>query len=325
MRLSDIPIEATRAPEPPAPPLSALWTGGAGGWTRYHLTDRLEGWAQIAAYHLMRPLPPAIPAAIGRTLGPVAGWIDRRRPYVEYMRRAIRHIRPDLDPPAQAALLAEWWRDAGITHAQYPVLETLGGPSRLTIHGAERLAEADARGRTFFLMVHLGSWELMAQIIARHLRRDVAAVYQPQPSRYQNRLIHAGRRRHGIYAFPPSRLLPRTLIPLIEGGANAVFFVDEVSEERCKFPLWGRPVPQRSNLVFALRLAHRTGARLQPCHMLREGPGRASFHLLDPVEPAPGTDRDRWVRRTARSLSAVFEPVIAANLAQWYMLKDMRV
>ncbi|RMH45681.1 MAG: hypothetical protein D6686_17105 [Alphaproteobacteria bacterium] len=324
MRLEDIPFEATRAPEPPAPPLSALWRGQARDWLRFHLADRIEGLAQVALYHALRPMPPELAAALGRGLGPVVGWLDRRRPYVEYMRRAIRLIRPDLDAAGQAALLAEWWRQTGMTHALYPVLEKLAAPGRLTIHGAERLRLADERGGTFFLMVHLGSWELIADVAVAHLRRPVFGVYEPQPSRFQNRLIFAGRRRRGVRVFPPSRTLPMLMIRLIRAGSNACFFIDEVRRGQCRFPLWGAPVPERANLVFALRLAHRLGARLQPGYVLRTAPGRAEFHLMEPIEPGAPADPDAFVRQHARRLSALFEPVIAAHLEQWYMLKDMR-
>jgi lauroyl/myristoyl acyltransferase len=325
MRLEDIPIETTRAPEPPGPPLSALWSGGAKGWLQHHVTDRIEGWAQIALYQAMRPLPPEIPAAVGRLIGPIAGHIDRKRPYVEYMRRGLRLIRPDLGDTERAALLASWWRHSGTTHAQYPVLDRMAVPGRLTIHNPERLAAVDADGPpTFFLLVHLANFEMFTNVAQQHIRRPGFAVYSPQPNRYQNRLIYWRRKAKGLYAFPPSRLLPRTLLPLVRGGACGVFFIDEVSEGRCKFPLWGGPVPEHSNLIFALKLAHATGARLQPCHFLRTAPGRVGFHLLDPIEPGGPADRDTWVRQRARQLSAMFEPPIAAHPDQWYMLKDMR-
>ncbi|MEL6236925.1 MAG: hypothetical protein AAFR46_21225, partial [Pseudomonadota bacterium] len=135
MKLSDIPIDSTRAPEGPGPSLAALWQGQAGLWTRHHLTQRLEGAAQYAFYHGVRPFPPEFPAALGRMLGPVAGYIDRNRSYVAHMNRAIPRIRPDLDAAGQQALLARWWRNIGITHALFPSHEKLARPARVTVQG----------------------------------------------------------------------------------------------------------------------------------------------------------------------------------------------
>jgi KDO2-lipid IV(A) lauroyltransferase len=326
VRLEEVAIELTRAPEPPAPPLAALWRGGAAAWLGYHVADRLEGWGQVALFHILRHLPPEAAAATGRGLAPIAAWRDRNRVWVAQMRRTAARIRPDLDAAGLDALLAAWWRQAGMSHALYPCLNALARPGRLTVHGAERLAAVAADPRpTIYLCVHLGSWELIIDVMAGRLPRPAFVIYQPQPSRFQNRLIWRRRTDLGVYAFPPSRTLPRLILALIEGGTDAVIFIDEVSEGRSKFPLWGRPLPDHCNLSFALKLAHRTGARLQPCHFLREGPGRASFHLLPPIESPPEPDRDGWVRRTALALDALFAPPIRAHAEQWYMLKDARL
>ena len=322
----DDPMAATAAPEPPAPPLSALWRGAARDWTRFHLTDRAQGAAEGALFALLRHAPPEWAAAAGRALGALAGRIDGRRPYVGHMRRALALIRPDLDPPAREVLLARWWREAGTTLAQFPTLDRLGARDRLAVHGAERIAPAETSPHpTIYVMVHLGNWELIGQFWRHRLTRPTFGIWQPEPNRFRNRLVHRARLRLGTPVFPPSRHLPRRLLAMLRAGANPGLFVDEVSEGRCKFPLWGRPAPERCNLILTLRLAHATGARLQPAHFLRDGPGRASFHLLDPLEPRPDLDRDAYVETMARALSAAFEPRIAAHVDQWYMLKDMRV
>ncbi|MEM9047624.1 MAG: hypothetical protein AAGC92_02790 [Pseudomonadota bacterium] len=325
MRLSDIPIEATRIQEFPGPPLSALWRGDAARWLRHHVTQPLEGAAQYGFYYLARPLPPEFPAALGQLIGPMAGYLDRKRPYVAQMRRAIGIIRPDLDAAGRAQMLDAWWRNTGISHAQFPTHKALSAPGRLTVHGAARFAEGDRLGNTFYLMVHMGSWEIMSHITTRYHSREMIGIYEPQQSRFQNRLVYAGRKRYNYYVFPPSTQLPRLMIKLFQGGCNGCFFIDEKSAGQSRFPLWGRGVPKTGNVIFLLKLAHKLGARLQPAYLRRESPGRSALHLLDPIPVRSDLPRDVFVRRTVRELSALFEPVIAANLAQWYMLKEMRM
>ncbi len=326
MRLEDVPLEVTRAPEPPAPPISDLWRGRARGWLRYHVQDRAEGWSQLAFARLVAPLPPEAPAALGRALGAITARIDEGRPFVGHMRRAIAIIRPDLDEAGREALLASWWRNVGMTHALFPALDAIARPGRFTVHGKDKLAAADADPRpTMYLLVHLGNWELLRNVAVDHVSRPSFGIYEPQPNRFQNRLVFEGRSAKGMRVFPPSRTLPKMMLGLMRGGCNPALFIDEVSDGRCKFPLWGRELPSRSNVVTFLHLAHRTGARVQPAHFLRDAPGRASLHVLETIEPSPDQPRDAYVAETALRLNAIFEPVIAANLDQWYMLKDMRV
>lgn len=326
MKVTDIPLSATAAPEPPAPPLSALWRGGAQGWWRHHVADRAQGLAEGALFAALRHASPETAAALGVRLGALIGRLDEGRPFTGHMRRAIALIRPDLDQAGREALMARWWRQSGTTLAQFPVLDRLAAPDRLTIHGVERFRAAEADPRPAILvLVHLGNWELLGPMGAAHMRRPTFGFWQPEPNRFRNRLVHRQRARLGMRVLPPSFSLPLMAAALLRGGAMPALFVDEVSEDRCKFPLWGRPIPEKCNLILTLLLAHKTGARLLPAHFLRDAPGRASFHLLDPIEPRPDLSRDAYVQTMAQALSAAFEPRIAAHLDQWYMLKDMRV
>lgn len=322
---ADVDFDETRAPEPAPPPLSALWRGEAASWARHHLVERAQGAALTAAYRLCTRAGPERAAALGAALGGLAARRDRQRPYAATVREGIARIRPDLDPAAQEALAQRWWRECGATQAQFGLTEAFLGPERLDIEGEAHLDAIAAEPRpTFFLALHLANWEVVGGVLNRRFENRVFSTYDPAPSRHANRLVFELRARNGIHVFPRAPTLARRAVTLVRRGALPLFYVDETAEGRTRFPLFGRKYDPRCNLGFALRLAHRLGARLQPCHVARPTPGRLRLSFLEPVELDPEAPEAAATRRAARRLSARFEPRVAADLAQWYTLHTCR-
>ncbi|WP_170317667.1 lysophospholipid acyltransferase family protein [Paroceanicella profunda] len=330
MKVTDVPFERTSPPPVRAPGLADFRAGGAArrAFLRYHVTDRLTGVAQVGLYHVLSVLPPAAAAAIGATLGGLVARLDWNRPYVEFMRRGMVRIRPELkgDRAGQDRLLRAWFRNAGIVRAHYPCIRKLVTPERLTVHNREIMEEAKATGKPVYLvLVHLGNWEAAGLGAGVLQLGTFFGIYEPQPNRYQNRLIYRLRRRHRLHAFPPDRHLPALLRRFAcQGGENAVLFLDEVRDAENAFPLFGRPVKASSNLRFVLKLAALAEARVVPCHFVREGAGHISLRLLAHLPP-PARSTNAEADATGHVLSGLFEAAIRENLEQWYMLKDMRL
>ncbi|WP_118135229.1 lysophospholipid acyltransferase family protein [Oceanicella sp. SM1341] len=331
MKLEDVPFEETAPPPVPVPGLAAFRAGGAErkAFFRYHLSDRFFGLLQFAGFHALSVLPPKAAAAIGAPMGRLVARLDWNRPYVEFMRRGIIRIRPELkgDREGQDRVLRAWFRNAGIVHAQFACTHSLVTPERLTVHNREIVEEAKATGKpVFIVLVHLGNWEAVGVGMRAVKLGEGFGIYEPQPNRYQNRLIYRLRKRHNLYAFPPTRKLPVLLGKLAcEGGVNAALFLDEVRDGQSTFPYFGRPVQASSNMRFVLKLAARAEARLVPCHFVREGVDRNSIRALAHLPPPPPRATTEEMEETARALSAIFEPAVREHLEQWYMLKDMRL
>lgn len=329
MRLEDIPFERTRAPEPEGPPLSDLLRGGADGRRarRWHLAERLLGMAQIGGHHLTRALSTDLASGLGARFGPLARAKNRQTKRVKRMHRAISLIRPDIagDEAARDALLDRWWTHTARVFAEFAVIDRLGAPDRCALEGGENMLAAQETGAPLvILMIHTGHWELMGPVQYRvPLRKRWFSTYQPQANRYQNRIVHSVRRRHGGYVFPPSVETAKLLFQLPAEGYNACLFVDEVSEGDVKFPLFGRPTPKSCNIVRAVKLAQKFGSRVLPAHSLRTSGAHYVMKVGEGLaaEDYPGRE---GLERMIADLSAIYEPIVRDNLDQWYHLQEIK-
>lgn len=336
MDLRDVDFEDTHAPEQAAPPLRDLFAGAEmrAGWIRYHVAERLLGWLQVTLVVIFRNLPLSWVERVGRALGPVVGYLDRNRPYIGHMRRAVALIRGSDNASNDCgdglhdanAVLRAWWPNTGAVYAQFAANEALG--RRLELRGREPIDAALAQGRqVIILSMHIANWELIGAL-ASHLFPPLSFVgsYEPQPNRYQNRLVSAARRREGLYAFPSSPGLARQLHGfVVKRGLHMVIMGDEVTDGKNQFPLFGRPPPPRGNLCFALRLAHRTQALLVPAYFEREAPDRPVAHLLPPLDLDTDLSSEAYVAAGIDAANAVFEPLVRDRLEEWYMLQAVRV
>lgn len=331
MRLADIPFEETRAPEPPAPPLSDLLAAGErrSAAARYWIADSLEGGMHLALHGLFSALPPDAASAVGARLGPV---FRRRFRHTRASRRlveAVARLRPDLDTAAaREPLVAAWWRNTLRTLSEFPHLERIAEPDRTATNGAAHAEAAAATGRPIVIVsIHLASWEgSFRMLLNRRVGgRDWVGLYTPQPERVQNRILYRLRRRANAYAFPPSRGALRRIRALLDGGTcNLCLLVDAPIDDEVHFPLFGRRLAERSGLRVAIALARRSGAIVLPGYYLREGPARFSANWLPPLDPSAYPDDEAGTQAIARALSAVFEPVVVANLEHWFMLDRLK-
>lgn len=327
MDWTDVPWEATRAPEPPAPPLAALLAAGPSRReaVRHHVTGRLAGAMQTGMHHLFRVLPAAAGShAAAAVVKPLHRWRYRHKPFVARMDGTVARLRPDLCERERAALLRRWFENTARTFADYASLDALARPRATAVSGGEHLDAARASGRPVVVtFVHTASWELLLRIVhADAFPGRTLGPWQPQPSRHENRIVWAARRRYGGKMLPPGPTLARSLLRFLSvPGQCVVIAVDEVSEKAIKFPLFGRALPERCNLSFALRAAARAGAIVLPASLLRAGPARFSLAWHPPVE----VGEEDPVATGAAALEAVYAPLVLANLDQWYMLQTLRL
>lgn len=329
MRYDDVHWHATLAPEPPAPPLSALLSSGETrrAAVRHHVTERLTGSLEIATHTLFRALPPALAsAAAAGIVKPLHRWRYRDQPFVRRMDANVARLRPELTGEERAALLARWFENTARTYADFAKLGALARPDRTRVNGGFHLDEAKGSGRAVVVtFVHTASWELLLRIVhADAFPRGALGPWQPQPGRHENRIVAAARRRYGGKMLPPGPSLARSLLRFLSvPGQCLVIAVDEVSEGAIKFPLFGRRgVPERCNLSFALRAAAKTGALILPASLLREGPTRFRFTWHPPLDVAGAADP---AATGAEALEALYAPLMRDHLDQWFMLKRLKL
>ena len=328
MRPEEIAWEATYAPEPDPPPFADLLgtPHARRAAARYHLFERARGASKLGLIAATRVLPAGLgPGAGAAILGPLVARHYAGGPMVQRMHRALARLRPDLaEEEARRALLERWFANVTRTMLEYGAIERLAAPPHLELEGEEVLAALRAQRRSAVIVtVHTGTWELISHVVSS--RMPMVAPYQPQPDRYENRIVCRTRRRYGAKTLPPSPSLARTLYRILaEPGQAVVILLDELAqaENAVRFPLFGRAVPERTNVSFAVRAAQRAGAPIVPVTIGRVSGPRQRFTLHPPIEVGEGQAARR---ATIEGLSAFYEAHILARLDEWYMLKEYKV
>ncbi|MEM9010993.1 MAG: lysophospholipid acyltransferase family protein [Pseudomonadota bacterium] len=330
MRLSDVPEAWTVAPEPPAPPLRDLFRNGAARQAalKYHVESRALGLLQTGLHHALRPLPVPWLSAFGAALAPIPERANSHRPYVAAMARTLARLRPDLaeDAAAQARVLQAWWRNTARAYIEFSAIPKRLHPPHFELRGQEHLDEAVARGRpVVFTSVHLGGWEALGAWLRVAGPLPGFALYQPQSDRYQNRLITSVRRRYDGVALPAAPETPRRTMRLIAGGASLVLFIDEVISGRSRFPLFGRELTPRSNVIAAAKLSHHFAMTVVPCAMEHTDGARLILTFHPPIMPPDKQPEPAWSSDLIAQLDALYDPLIRARPEQWYMLAEARL
>ena len=269
MPLHDIPFEETKSPEPEGPPLS--WAFSADGkkrsdWRLFWLLEPIMGGLNYVTHHALRLLPLSACSRFGALLAPLAQARFAKAKFAQRLLKNIKLLRPDRTGSEQGVneLLSSWWTNTGRVFAEFSMTTRHYPDGKIELVGAEHFNTVQAQGkRVIFISVHVGHWEAQMSALRQSLNIEMAAPFQPEPSRFTNRLIHNLRKRRGQYVFPPGRKSGIRLHRLL--AANEVcglFYVDDVRENQIHLPLFGRPAPTKGNAVAAIKLAKATDAAL---------------------------------------------------------------
>jgi KDO2-lipid IV(A) lauroyltransferase len=172
---------------------------------------------------------------------------------------------------------------------------------------------------------HLGAWEAVTRTLPRLAGRPVFYTWQPQGSRFHNRLLWRLRKAGGLVGLPPGQQSARLAYRLfVDGRERICLFVDEVVDGESRFPPFWRPMPERGNATVLLKLAYRTAAPVLPTWLVRTEGARFTLHIGEPLALDLRQPRDLFLRHGRRLLANRMEPVIRAHVDQWYMLAEMR-
>ncbi|PLX37656.1 MAG: hypothetical protein C0606_05060 [Hyphomicrobiales bacterium] len=322
--------DAPRAPKPVGPPLTTLFSDSRGrkAFLRYWLLDPLLGGIGLAMHFLFRLVLPKTASKFGAFGGRVVRKLIEDDDIEAYFKRVFLRIDPELDhdPARLAAISTEWWQSVGRTYADYSHVDRLYDRGLVAVEGREHLEAARASGRPLiFVSVHLGNFELLGDLLlVGKLGVHGLGIYQPQPNRFENKVLDIVRRRYDGVCLPPGQASAVYLMRHIHDGENALIFIDDVADNQIHLPLFGRPVPTRSNAVKAVKLALSVDGLLVPVHNLRENDGRFRVTFGTAIEPLDGASRSERIERTIRWFSDYFEPLVRAHPEQWFMAHSVR-
>ena len=283
---------------------------------RYWIHHPYVGLLKTSGYYLMRALPTDWGSSFGAML-------SRFSPadYPESdarARRAWQALRPEASDAASTdAAMRRLWRHVGRTAAEIAILDRLWGEGRIQVEGAEHLPPPRERP-LLIAAIHLGNWEVISVtgIMLGYHGASLALILE---NRFEQRLIGRIRESFGgrmIHATPTSG---RAIIRELRERGPMVIYIDDFARGRVHAPAFGRPLQAEGNIAYVVRLAKITGAAIVPAYCLRIGDeARFKVTVLPAVELVDTGDADADLMANVLKLNALIEPIIRANLDQWF-------
>nr|WP_319514081.1 lysophospholipid acyltransferase family protein [uncultured Cohaesibacter sp.] len=332
MALHDIPFKETQSPEPEGPPLS--WAVSVEGkkrsvWRQFWLIDPILGGLNYVTHHSLRLMSLSACSHFGALIAPLARARFANANFAQRLLKNVKLLRPDLAASEQGTneLLSNWWTNTGRVFAEFSKTSQHSQDGKIELVGAEHFHTVQAQGKqVIFLSVHVGHWEAQVSALHQTLGVEVTGPFQPEPSRFTNRLIHNLRKRRGQYLFPPGRKSGIRLHRILAANeACGIFYVDDVRDNQVHLPLFGRPAPTKGNAVAAIKLAKATNAELIPVFMIRTQGANYQLKFLPPINQANSGNRKADIETTIKRINSAIEPIILKHIDQWYMLADLRL
>ncbi|WP_438751310.1 lysophospholipid acyltransferase family protein [Pararhizobium sp. O133] len=307
---------------PSAPPLADLFAGGDRRRKafRYHVSGNLKNLFDLTVHFGLKAMPSDWCSAAGAWLGAFA--IPRWYPKgVNKARNNLKRLLPDASEAEREDILKRSWRNQGRIMTEFSIVRRLAAtPDRVIWHDMENFVEAHKRGPVIVACLHLGNWELLAPKLV-WLGLSPSANYTPPAGRAQAWIARRVRLKVGYGLLPPGKDGIRPAINILKDGGVISVFCDEGFAGRIRGPFLGRKPHLEGNLAVVARLARLTGATICPCYVLRKEGARFEAFALKPVtlperEPAAGIVDDVVL------LNSIIEPIVRANLDQWYFLDN---
>lgn len=286
------------------------------------LRSRLQDAVHYALYYTLRHAPIDFVSDLGSTF--VRWSVPRHRPgIIAGARRNLRRLRPDAEPAAIEAAIHSFLDNVGRMMAEFTSLPRLHEAGRIAVterfeQGAAGLTSAP----TIAIMLHTGNWEVCAA--ALHARNLPVASFAIPPETWAQRVIATKvRKQLGITILSPDTRGLRDARQRLQKGGTVSIFCDEAKAGILMAPLFGRPPHRGGNLAIAAWLARESKSRVivVNCRRLRK-----SRFLIDATDyfhlPPAAASGEKRVLDDIAHLNAVIEPVIRANLDQWYFLDN---
>lgn len=288
---------------------------------QYWVTDNFWNLANLSGHFGMKLLPMDACSRLGAALGLFA--VPRfHKVASQRARQTIRALRPDLNEGEQEALFRENCRAQGRLMTEFSVVNRLqNNRDRLTLHGLEIIGEAARAGPVIIVGMHLGNWEVGPTVL-QSIDVHPHAFYLPPKGRAKAWIAERVRSKAGLRFLPPGAEGIRPAIKILKSGGVVSTFCDEGFAGTIRGPFFDRKPHLEGNLAIAIRLARMTGATICPWYNLRTDGFRFECRALTPIRLPPEERPGARQLDDILLLNDAIEPVIRANLEQWYFLDN---
>jgi KDO2-lipid IV(A) lauroyltransferase len=279
---------------------------------RSWLVHPLEAFGAGLVLLLLRLLPvdaaSGLGGALARALGP-------RLKVSDQARRNLRRALPALDEAAIERVLIGVWDNLGRVVGEYPHLRHLAA-ARVEVVGIEHLQLLRDDGKPGICFSgHLGNWELLPVIAARHGMR-LSNVYRAANNRHVDRLLRI-LRADSAELIPKGSAGARRLIVALGRGAHLAMLVDQKMNDGIAVALFGREAMTAPALA---QLALKYDCPVLPARVERI----AGAHFRVIVEPPLALPRSGDRQADTHALMAMvnrqLELWITARPEQWLWL-----
>lgn len=328
--IDDLSFDVTRAPRPNVPPLRWVVSKSRrqrSYWRWYFITDPILGVFKYSLTYALRFAPAAWPSAVGAG---IARFSQKYYTNQEFSQRVCTNMAqlsqgsPKLETDRA---VAEWWQNTGRIFAEFSSVEKLAVQQAKSIALKTTIANIlKSHENVLFVSVHIGAWEVLFATLDLCVKQAIIGPYQPEASRFSNRIIEGSRRRRNQFAFPPGLISAMYISRFIKNrSAIGFFMIDEVSDDQIHFPLFGRAPSQSTNAARAIKIALRNNTVIVPVIMPRKSGTQFYTQFLEPINTANiAPDKDA-ITNLLQRLNFIFEPYVKENLEQWYMLARLKL
>lgn len=289
---------------------------------KHTLGSRLHDGVHFALYYLLQRAPVDMVSGIGSRF--VRWSVPRNRPWIiDGARKNLKRLRPDLDEAAIEAAIRSFLDNVGRLMAEFVTLPRLHGGGRIAV--TERFArflETAGEEATLAIGLHTGNWEVF--FAALHAHQTTVSVFAIPPETWAQRVIATKvRKALGARILHVDTRGLRDARRELQQGRRVLIFCDEARAGRTMGPFFGRSPHREGNLGVAAWLARDSGARLIVLHCRRLEKSRFVLDASDffQLPQDDGDPRTRTVRDAAY-LNRLVEPIMLANLDQWYFLDN---
>lgn len=279
---------------------------------------------ELGLYAALRRAPIDIASDVGSAL--VRWNVPRNRPWIiKGARRNLSVLRPDLGRDGVDATIRSFLDNVGRLMAEFAVLHRLAPAGRIDV--ADHLLDLyDSLKRrdepTLAIILHTGNWEVLGADL--YNRGVPCTTFAEPPETWAQRYIASGvRRTLGMRLLHSNaRGLVAARAELTAGGLVSIFG-DEARAGRSMAPLFGRSPHRDGNLAVAAWLARKTDARIVVRYVRRTRKSRFIVDGSTPFRLGPATKQAKdQIMDDVAALNEIIEPIIQANLDQWYFLDD---
>ena len=230
----------------------------------------------------------------------------------------LRRIQPDWPEDRVRGTARQHGASSARQFAEYAAVTRFWREGRVSFADAARLRALVADGPLFIVALHTGNWEILGGLGAVGVK--MTSFVEPRIKRSEELISTRVRQTLGLTILRTGPASIRRALGILRGGDPVMLFCDEVHQGRLMAPLFDRNSHLNGNLAIAVRLARLSGARLVTLHARRLPGVKFEIHLGTPITLAPETVPGERLLDDVALLNGAIEPIIRANLDQWFFL-----